>query len=86
MSGKMLKLKAFIYRFSLVFGLSIYLANKEEDAYINSLRDMSNWETNIHRGIWQASNGFTSIWTWGKPWYKALWIKLKHAFDFRSYE
>lgn len=80
-----LKIKAFIYRFSNVFGLSIYLAKKEEQRYIDSMPDQDKLSRALSIGLWQAQNGFTSLWTWGKPWYKAFWIKLKHAFDFRSY-
>lgn len=81
-----LKFKAFIFRLSAVFGLRIYLAEKEEQEYINSMPDTSDWEEDINRGCWQAEKGFTTVWTWGKPWYMAFWTKLKHAFDFRGYE
>lgn len=81
----MLKLKAFIYRFSAVFGLLIYLADKEEQAYINSMPDMDEFSESIHRGLWQADKGFTTVWTGKMPWYKSFCVKLKHAFDFRSY-
>lgn len=78
-----LKIKAFIYRFSAIFGLSIYLAEKEEQMYINRMPDESEFFESVHRGLWQAENGFTTVWTWGMPWYKSLWAKIKHAFDFR---
>lgn len=79
-----LKIKAFIYRFSNIFGLHIYLAKKEEDAFIKSLPDMSEMSEGCHRGLWQGVHGFTTVLTYRKPWYKALIFKIKHAFDFGS--
>jgi hypothetical protein len=80
-----LKLKAFIYRLSDVFRLSIYLANKEEEKYIDTLGPLSQFSEDIERGTWQAQNGFTTVWAWKQPWYRAFWTRLKHAFDFRSF-
>lgn len=80
----MIKFKAFIYRFSAIFGLRIYLAKKEEDAFIKSFPDMSEVSEGCHRGLWQGVHGFTTVWTYHMPWYKALIVKTKHAFDFRS--
>lgn len=82
----MIKLKAFIYRFSAIFGLSIYLAEKEEQAYINSLKDMDELSESIHRGLWQGQRGFTVVWTYKMPFHKAIIAKIKHAFDFRTFE
>jgi hypothetical protein len=79
----MIKLKAFIYRFSNIFGLHIYLAQKEEDAYINSLGEDADF---LSVGMWQAKYGFTTVWTYKQPLFKATISKIKHAFDFRSYE
>jgi hypothetical protein len=76
----MLKLKAFIYRFSNIFGLRIYLAGKEEDAFIATQNLKSGISEGIARGSWQAKHGFTTIWTWGQPLHLQFWKKLKHAF------
>lgn len=80
-----LKIKAFIYRFSAVFGLRIYLAEKEEQAYLNSQEFDSQFAKEIAIGIWQGKNGFTTVWTYKKSFFKALSLKFKHAFDFRTY-
>lgn len=82
----MIKFKAFIYRFSAIFGLSIYLARKEEQAYIDSLEILDELHEGCSRGLWQAKHGFTTVWTYKKPLFKAIISKIKHAFDFRSYE
>ena len=82
----MLKVKSFIYRFSNIFGLRIYLANKEEQAYIDSLDDIdSELGEACYRGLWQAERGFTTVWTYKQPLLKSLIAKIKHAFNFRSY-
>lgn len=81
-----LKIKAFIYRFSVIFGLRIYLADKEEEAYIKSLRDMDELSESIYRGLWQGEKGFTTVWTYRMPFHKAILAKVKHAFDFRRFE
>lgn len=80
-----IKIKSFIYRFFNIFGLSVYLADKEEQAYIDSLGDIDEFTEDCSRGLWQGKNGFTSIWTGKKPIHKALVDKIKHAFDFRSF-
>lgn len=82
----MIKFKAFIYRFSAIFGLHIYLAKKEEQAYIASLGKLDELHEGCSRGLWQAKYGFTTVWTYKQPFFKALIAKTKHAFDFRSYE
>ena len=82
----MIKLKAFIYRFSNIFGLHIYLAQKEEDAYIDSLGKLDRVGEGCSRGLWQAEYGFTTIWTYKEPFFKTLISKIKHAFTFRSYK
>jgi hypothetical protein len=79
----MIKLKAFIYRFSNIFGLHIYLAQKEEDAYVSSLGEGADF---LSVGLWQGKHGFTTVWTYKQPLFKATISKIKHAFDFRSYE
>jgi len=81
----MIKFKAFIYRFSNIFGLRIYLADKEEQAYIDSLDDIdSELGEGCYRGLWQAKRGFTTVFTYKQPFFKALIAKIKHAFDFRG--
>lgn len=81
----MIKFKAFIYRFSAIFGLRIYLANKEEQAYLESIANYSEFDKSIDVGLWQARHGFTTVWTRRQPFIKALVVKIKHAFTFRSY-
>lgn len=79
-----IKFKAFIYRFSNIFGLRIYLANKEEQAYIDSLDNIdSEVGESCYRGLWQAKRGFTTVWTYKQPFFQALITKIKHAFDFK---
>jgi len=79
----MIKLKAFIYRFSNILGLHIYLAQKEEDSYINNLGKDADF---LSSGLWQAKNKFTTVFTYRQSFFKAIISKTKHAFDFRSYE
>ncbi len=81
-----LKSKAFIYRFSNIFGLRIYLASKEEKRYTDSLWMFSEVDRGLGVGLWQARHGFTTVWTSKQPIHKAFAAKVKHAFDFRSYE
>jgi hypothetical protein len=76
-----LKIKAFIYRFSNIFGLNIYLAKKEEQDYIDSLENASGLYKNLEIGLWQAENGFTTVWTYKQPLHKAIYNKIKHAFQ-----
>lgn len=80
----MIKIKAFIYRFSAIFGLRIYLADKEEQDYIDSLDGVDNVMESCSRGLWQAHHGFTTVWTHRQPFFKALILKIKHAFTFRG--
>lgn len=80
----MIKLKAFIYRFSAIFGLRIFLANKEEQAYLKSMANYSKFDKHINLGLWQAKHGFTTVWTYKQPFFKATIAKIKHAFNFRS--
>jgi hypothetical protein len=77
-----LKLKAFIYRFSNIFGLHIYLAEKEEVQYLASLRDSSSFELGMHIGLWQAKHGFTTVYVGRKSFLKGIYAKIKHAFGF----
>jgi hypothetical protein len=81
----MVKFKAFIYRFSAIFGLRIFLAEKEQENFIRQSGNMSEFAKELTLGSWQARNGFTTIWTYKMPFHKALIAKIKHAFDFRSY-
>jgi hypothetical protein len=76
-----LKIKAFIYRFFCIFGLRIYLANKEEKQFLSTL-DSEHPE--IFSGLWQAHNGFTSVWTGNMPFHRALLEKIKHAFFYKG--
>lgn len=81
-----LKFKAFVYRFSNIFGLRIYLASKEEKRHIDSLWMFSEFDRNLGVGLWQARHGFTTVWTGKQPMHKAFISKVKHAFDFRGYD
>jgi len=81
-----LKIKAFIYRFSAIFGLRIYLAEKEEQRFVDSLSPNEKRLEGCLRGLWQAQHGFTTLWTYKQSFFKALIAKIKHAFDFRSYK
>jgi hypothetical protein len=79
-----LKLKSFIYRFSNIFGLRIYLARKEENAYIKSLElsedENGEFMENLSRGTWQARHGFTTVWTYEQNIFRATKAKISHAF------
>lgn len=81
-----LKIKAFIYRFFNIFGIHVYLASKEEKRYLETLEFDDEFDKGTFIGLWQAKNGFTTIWTYKMPLHKAVISKVKHAFDFRSYE
>jgi len=78
-----LKIKSFIYRFFNIFGLCVYIANKEEKEYLKSMDNYSEFDKSINLGLWQAKHGFTTIWTCRMPIHKAFIAKVKHAFDFR---
>lgn len=80
-----LKIKAFIYRFCNIFGLHIYLAKKEEKLYLETLEFSDYLDKSISSGLWQAENGFTTVWTHKLPLHKAIIAKIEHAFDFRSF-
>lgn len=88
-----LKIKAFIYRFSCIFfAKRIYLAQKEEDAYfaktrfagivlhIISGKDHANLRTMLSIGMWHADNGFTSLYTRDMSRIKALKRNIIHLF------
>jgi len=81
-----LQIKSFIYRFGRIFGLTIYLAGKEERAYIESLGDVGELSRRCSIGCWQGHNGFTSRWTHRLSFHRALLTKIKHAFTFRKYQ
>jgi hypothetical protein len=87
-----LKIKAFLYRFSDIFGCRLYLAKKEEEAYfrkamfvdkVSGIIDedlVDDFGINLHRGLWHAEHGFTTVYTRHMPPLKALITKVKHAF------
>jgi len=90
-----LKAKAFIYRFSAIFGLRVYLAQREEDEFllVHRFRRLAvdiieGEETSginefgLMRGIWHASNGFTTVYTGNMSFKDSIVAKVKHAFDF----
>ena len=82
-----LKIKAFIYRFSDIFGLRVYLAQKEEDEFLKNTSkrgSKARRERSLSIGIWQAANGFTTVWTGNMSRYQAIKAKVKHAFDFKG--
>ncbi len=81
-----LKIKAFIYRFSAIFGLRIFLAQKEELQFLKTMVGHSDFDKNISLGLWQAKYGFTTVWTYRKPFHKAIIAKIRHAFYFRGCE
>jgi hypothetical protein len=80
-----LKIKAFIYRFCNIFGLCVYLARKEEDAFMKTQEIDSELPEGCIIGLWQARNGFTTVWTYKQGLIKGTISKIKHAFDFRSF-
>lgn len=81
-----LKIKAKIYQY---FG--VYLAKKEEDAYIDWAlgSDFDGYEKSLAIGLWQAKNGFTSMlprrtrrfratkWENIKNRLEIIWLQLK---------
>jgi hypothetical protein len=87
-----LKIKAFIYRLSCIFGKRIYLAQKEEDAYFAeakfagivlqmiSGKEYGNLRMMLGIGMWHADNGFTSIYTRDMSRIKALKRNITHLF------
>lgn len=88
----MLKIKAFIYRLSSMFGKRIYLAKKEEDAiFANAIfanlvmciirgTKSTDIRTMLSVGLWHADNGFTSLYTKGMPRIKAIKQNIIHLF------
>lgn len=81
----MLKVKAFIYRFSNIFGLHIFLAHKEQQQYLETIEIKSEFQKEVAIGLWQGKKGFTSVWTYNIPFHKAIIKKIKHAFHFKEY-
>jgi hypothetical protein len=89
----MLKIKAFIYRLSALFGYRIYLAQKEENEYfakalfVNTCLGMINEkDKHIHRGVigayigmWHAEHGFTTIYTRNMTRFEAIKTKIIHT-------
>lgn len=51
-----LKLKAKIYQYT-----GIYLARKEEAAYMDKVTSTKKSERSVYVGLWQANNGFQSF-------------------------
>lgn len=80
MSELILHIKAFIYRFSAIFGLRIYLAQKEEDHYIVTLGGVDKLTESISRGTWQAKYGFCTVWTYKMNPLQAFKARVKNAF------
>jgi len=76
-----LKLKAFIYRFFAIFGFRLFLAQKEQESFVEGL-PTSKLDRSIAVGLWQARHGFTTIYTRRMPFVQATLTKIKHAFDF----
>jgi hypothetical protein len=87
-----LKIKAFVYRLSSMFGRRIYLAQKEEDEHFGEaifasivLRIISGDENadfgiQLHRGIWHANHGFTSLYTRNMTKTQAIKQNIIHLF------
>lgn len=46
---------------------------------MNSQVFTSDLTRSIAIGLWQADNGFTTVWTYKQPFFKALISKTKHA-------
>ena len=79
----MLAFKAFIYRFSAIFGMRVYLAKKEEREYMKNVSKRGNrFHYDLAVGMWQADNGFTTLWVRDRSFFGKLWARTKHAFDF----
>ena len=89
----LLKIKAFIYRFSDVFGYRIYLAKKEESAHFYKISCIYNMckmideslsleiPVALHRGLWCIDNRFTTVYvSRDTNKIKRFFIKIKHAF------
>lgn len=81
----MLRIKSFIYRFSNIFGMHIYLAQKEEREFIKSQEVDSELSEEYLISMWQAKNGFTSVWTDKMSFHRAILTKVKHAFNFKGF-
>jgi hypothetical protein len=77
-----LRLKAFIYRFSAIFGVRIYLADKEERLFNLKMEDSNRCAI----GLWQARYGFLTRWTYKMPFYKAFIANVQNAFTFNKYD
>jgi len=87
----MLRIKAFIYRLSALFGKRIYLAQKEEDAhfaeavfastvlYIITGKDR-HFIISLNRGMWHAEHGFTTVYTRHITFFKAIEQNIIHLF------
>lgn len=87
-----LKIKAFIYRLSSIFGKRIYLAQKEEEAYfaetmfastvtrIITSEEKEDFGIRLHRGLWHVNNGFTTLYTRNMTRTEALKQSIIHLF------
>ena len=87
----MLRIKAFIYRLSSIFGKRIYLAQKEEDAHFAQAMFASTvlsiitgrdtyFGVSLSKGIWHAQHGFTSVYTRDITRFKAIKQNIIHLF------
>ena len=87
----MLRIKAFIYRLSSIFGKRIYLAKKEEDAHFAQAMFAStvlsiitgrnrHFIISLNRGMWHAEHGFTSVYTRHITRFKAIKQNIIHLF------
>lgn len=79
-----LRIKAFIFRFFGIFGIHLFLAGKEQDAYIKTQKFDSQISKSCLIGLWQTKHGFTSVWTYGMSFHEAVIAKVKHAFYFKG--
>jgi hypothetical protein len=92
-----LKIKAFIYRFSNIFGARLYLAKREEEEFLIEHRFRRLVEAIIEgednrgidqfgltRGVWHAQNGFTTVYTRNMGFFEGKIARIKHAFDFST--
>jgi hypothetical protein len=89
----MLKIKAFIYRLSAVFGRRIYLAEKEEGDYFKNalfanlvLGMIDEKKKEVHRsiigayiGMWHAKHGFTTMYTRNMSRFEAIRQTIIHT-------
>ena len=81
-----LQIKSFIYRFFVIFGLNIFLAEKERQEYINSKGFNSKEDRHLAVGLWEVKNGFCQILTSSdQSFLERFSINIRHAFNFKRY-